>query len=687
LETTPLRATVEAVTRWLGVAGCVAALFAAGSTAALRAAPPTGPGAVVFVGDRPGPSGDAATDIYRVNLDGSGLTRLTHNGQAESPLPSPDGKLIAFNGSNGMAVMNRDGSNQHDIAGCYSVGSWAPDSQRIACRTGAEGLGVVDLARGTLGPLSSTGAGPAWSPDGRSIAYADDGLWIADVSSGHVRRISRRAVDGAASWSPDSAQLVFAVQTATSHDLYVVHADGSGEQRIARGVEELGAQAWSPTDSRIVFVRYLPHGPEAIYTVRADGTGLRLVSGRVAGEAVREPAWSADGKLLLYDRQRYSLGDNDIAVTPAGGGTSRRVTEPFPAGGSNDEPRWLPGPRLPVPAPKRPPTIALPKMRALTFAPSCSPSSSYCAPLHVAAADGARALVVPDGCTFVVWAPLARAPATRRRLCAEAPIQEFVLSGGRLAWLASTSGNTEYHTELRAAPVGAREARIYVDVSAFGETASSSFDSGASVFGVAGGGGTIAFTFTRYRPTEQSAAWLLLSRRSAKCPGAAFHAPPTCRRLAAGAAVAADASRVAVLTPGGVLRLLTTSGHVLRTIRLDRTPDAVRLDGRAVVVQLGSKVLVYGTSKRAWQLAGGEGAPTLADARGGLVVYTTGGAIHVLDTTTARDRALALPRAAPPLDARLTARGLFLVWNRMDDPRPGRVSFVPLRKLLRAVRG
>jgi hypothetical protein len=80
------------------------------------------------------------------------------------------------------------------------------------------------------------------------------------------------------------------------------------------------------------------------------------------------------------------------------------------------------------------------------------------------------------------------------------------------------------------------------------------------------------------------------------------------------------------------VRLLTTGGRVLRTINPDRTPDAVRLDRRAIVVQLGSNVVVYGASKRTWQLATGEGTPTLTDAHGGLVVYITGGAIHVLDT-------------------------------------------------------
>lgn len=673
------RATVGLVTRLLGVAVCIAAVFAAGSSGGVRAAVPAGRGAVVFVGNRPGASGDAATDIYAVNLDGTGLTRLTTDGHSDSPAPSPDGRLIAFNGAEGMAVMNRDGSDRRDVAGCYSVGSWAPDSKRVACQTSAVGFGVVDLGRGSLERLSSTGTAPAWSPDGRSIAYVDAGLWVVDVASGEARRLSRRAVDGAASWSPKSEQLAFVVETAVSHDLYVVRADGSAEQRIAKGVEEFGPQAWSPVEPRIAFVRPSPQGPLAVYTERADGSDLRLVSRGVAGEASEEPAWSADGKLLLYGRQRYPRAyEDDVVATPAAGGAPRRVTGPFPAGGSSEEPHWLAGPRLPATPPKRPPALTLPKLRALTFA----------SPLHSIAADGTRALAVPDRCTFVVWAPLDRRAPTRRHLCDNVPIQVFVLSGGRIAWWASTQGNTEYFTELRAAPVGARRAPIFSAASSFSGDGA---DTGASVSDLHGRGGTLAFTFTRWGHSERS-VWLLLPRRGTKCPGGSewTKLPAACRRLAAanGSTVAdADASRVAVVARGGAVRVVTTSGRLLGTVRAGRRPDAVRLDRNALVLQLGSKVVVYGPSKRTWNLAAGEGTASLADARAGLVVYTTGGAIHVLDTRNGKDRALALPRSAPPLDARLTASGLFIGWNRIDDPRPGRLSFVPLRALLRAARG
>jgi hypothetical protein len=80
-----------------------------------------------------------------------------------------------------------------------------------------------------------------------------------------------------------------------------------------------------------------------------------------------------------------------------------------------------------------------------------------------------------------------------------------------------------------------------------------------------------------------------------------------------------------------------------------------------------------------------EGHATLLDVQDGLAVYVTGGAIHLLRLADGRDRALALPRSAPPLDARLDSTGLVVSWTRMDDRRPGRVTFVPLRAIERAL--
>jgi hypothetical protein len=69
----------------------------------------------------------------------------------------------------------------------------------------------------------------------------------------------------------------------------------------------------------------------------------------------------------------------------------------------------------------------------------------------------------------------------------------------------------------------------------------------------------------------------------------------------------------------------------------------------------------------------------LLDVHGDLVVYATGGAVHLLRLSSGRDIALRLPGAVPTLDAHLEPAGLFVSWTRMYDRRLGRLGFVPLR--------
>ncbi len=130
---------------------------------------------LVFMSAEPGARGlDPNYDVFRVGLDGSGLTRLTDwPGEDGWPAWSPDGKWIAFTTTHDDDGQWRGGGPYRDIYVCRPDGS---DKRRILWRM--------------------YGGFPVWSPDGRSILFdgspiarPHSGLWVVRPDGSGVRPI------------------------------------------------------------------------------------------------------------------------------------------------------------------------------------------------------------------------------------------------------------------------------------------------------------------------------------------------------------------------------------------------------------------------------------------------------------------------------------------------------------------
>jgi TolB protein len=662
----------------LVLAGATAGAAVRTATPAVEHTAASTDGAVIFASNRDGDS-----DLYAVNTDGTALTPLTNTPDDESsPLPSPDGKHILFEGDS-LQVMAADGSGRRSLPDCsLSSEAWSSDSRHVVCSSYEDGILILDTVDGTSTQLTDSGSVPSWSPDGSTIAFVDEHkLYVMPAAGGARLHLGIRKVELAApGWSPDSQSLAYvSIENADRDSLSTIRADGSGGRRLVQNVGE-GMPSWSPDGSQIAFTKYLPQDARAVFVVRSDGSGLKNVSGSTAGEYAAAAAWSADGH-VLYERTRFrgSYETDVYAASPGGGAVA--LTHPFPAGGSNGSPRWMAG--LHVSGGEQlPPTVAIPFRRKISFAQSIS----------WVATDGIRAVPNLGGeqgnSPLTIWnaanGRAQRGPAPCRDLYGPGYL---ALAGDRLAWTCSEAGNTYYAVQLMTGHVGDRRGKTVASVEGDPN------EGGDDIASLVGRGGTIVFSDQHKNERGPSDPWLLTKRKAAKCPRSGFYdSRKVCRLLGRqrGIATAIDGARVVAVNRSGVVRILSLRGKVLRTWNLGSGLVTALLRGRVLAVQHGTTIDAYDAqtgakeSSRELRTDGGP-PPFLLGVQGDVAVYATGGAIHLLRLSNGEDRALRLPNAAPALDAHLEPAGLFVSWNKMHDRRPGRMAFIPLRAITRAL--
>jgi len=368
---------------------------------------------VAFVASR-GPT--ERLGIYTMLIGGERSLRLTSDSRDCCPVWSPDGRAVAFarsekvgytiynvpalGGTPKIIYTNPIDSPEHLDIGFPPSFSWSPDGTHIAISSHFQALGRPAIALYSLGdsslrPITSPPQqfgdwGPAFSPDGKSIAFLRssgpglvDDVYVVSASGGEARRLTfdNRMIGGPPAWTPDGREVVFASGRAGLSTLWRVSASGGTPRRIEGVGTSVMFPAVSSTGHRLAYTSSiwkqnlwsiqladpshaghspellfaskggvgLPHfsvdgtkivyesaqsGYDEIWTVNRDGSGAQQLTFLRGGSGT--PHWSYSGRLVAFDYRPAER--SEIFIADYAGGQPRLL--PTNPGANNVVPSW-----------------------------------------------------------------------------------------------------------------------------------------------------------------------------------------------------------------------------------------------------------------------------------------------------------------------------------------------------------
>jgi TolB protein len=223
--------------------------------------------------------------------------------------------------------------------------AWSPDGRAIAYtsyRRGTPDIFISLIYQGTPPEEPARGRGqnflPAWSPDGTRLAFMStrDGnpeIYVMNRDGSGLRRLTNNpAIDVTPTWAPSGAQVAFVSDRSGAPQIYVVDVDGVNVSRIT-SESYCDRPTWSPAPFNEI--AYTSRTGGGVHDIKVIDMATRQVRQLTFGEGSNEsPAFAPNGRHIAFSSTR--AGKRQIYTIARSGRDTRQVTKV----GNNEMPDW-----------------------------------------------------------------------------------------------------------------------------------------------------------------------------------------------------------------------------------------------------------------------------------------------------------------------------------------------------------
>ena len=254
---------------------------------------------------------------------------------AGAAFPGANGPIAFENISDGLVVVNPDGSGRRVLNANGSDPSYGPGGARIAFLDGGLNVSVMNAdGSGVKRVRSGTALNPAFSPDGKQIVFLAGGaIHVIDVDGTNQAEVTAGPAEDP-SFSPSGDRIVFS----EGGKIKLVDPDGSNEVTLDGSGDADLQPSFSPNGQRIAFTVPGEGIGSNIYAMDANGQNADQLTSGGDTDTYAQPAFSPDGTKIVY------AAPDGLRTIDAGGGDP----SPLTSNASDEAPSWGAAASLPA---------------------------------------------------------------------------------------------------------------------------------------------------------------------------------------------------------------------------------------------------------------------------------------------------------------------------------------------------